>query len=129
MSKIESGSASLETMIASEEYYITELDYWMFSRKARIQMCLFNKTGLKGIKDGLEWLMLNSNYKEHHYFVRAPALAGPNTIGSFNVVIPKYNLSELGEFEGIMQTAVSGKTKEYEENIISLQLFFERMET
>lgn len=129
VSKIESGSASLETMITSEEYYITELDYWMFSRKARIQMCLFNKTGLKGINDGLEWLMLNSNFKESHYFIRAPALAGPNTIGSFNVVIPKFNLSELGEFEGIMQTAVSGKTKEYEQNIISLQLFLERMET
>jgi hypothetical protein len=125
VSNIEKGKYTLETVIMSEEYYLTDLDIWVFSQIAKIQICLFSRNGLKGINENIEWKMLNQLYRENHYFIRSPTTILYNKPSSYNVITPSYGLGELKEFETMVQNAISGKTKEYDVNIESLNRYLE----
>ena len=125
--KVENKNIDLESIVVSDEYYLTDLDIWIFSYKAKMQICLFSKNKLKGLNENIEWLILNKQYNEKHYFIRSPPLFGPNKYGSYNIVTPSYYLSELSEFEKIVQNAISGKNKDLLENIQSLYNFLEKV--
>jgi hypothetical protein len=118
--KIMSGTYSLETVIMSEEYYITDLDIWIFAEAAKIQACLFSRTKLRGINASLEWLLLGNKYKEKHYFIRSPALSTLNTPLSYHLISKNFLLNELLEFENIVQNAISGQVSVYKDNVQSL---------
>jgi hypothetical protein len=128
MEKVEdkNKSVDLDTIVLTEEYYLTDIDIWVFAYKAKMQICLFSKNKLKGLNENLEWLILNKQYNEKHYFIRSPPLFGANKYGSYNIITPSYYLTELSEFEKIVQNAISGKNKEFSENIQSLHNFLEK---
>jgi hypothetical protein len=117
---------SLESVIMSDEYYLTDLDIWAFAKNAKMQICLFSKNKLKGISETLEWLIMGTNYREKHYFIRSPVVI-PNKPASYNLVMPTYTLGELGEFENIVQSAVSGRNKSLAENIQSFSSYLEKL--
>jgi hypothetical protein len=119
--KIKNQSVTFENMIMSDEYYVTDLDIWIFAIKTKIQICLFNRNMLKGLDDKLEWIMLNNMYSEKTYFIRSPSLKHSNEIPSYNLVIPSFDISELKEFENIMRSAISGNNIEYSKNLQGLE--------
>jgi hypothetical protein len=124
--KIQDRSMNLETAIMSTDYYITDLDIWMFAQHAKIQTCIFNRNLLKGLNEDLEWLILGKAYNEKHYFIRSPPLAGPNKIPSYHLISGSYSLGELREFETIVQNAVSGRSTEYTQNVETIQSFLDK---
>jgi hypothetical protein len=118
VASIMSGSYTIETAIMSEEYYLTDLDIWMFSENAKIQICLFSKNGLKWLGEDVEWLIMGKSYRENHYFIRSPPVGQvPNKLPAYHLIYPSFGIGELGEFETIVQNAIAGKTKEYNKNI------------
>lgn len=119
--KIKNGSITFENMIMSDEYYVTDLDIWVFSIKTKIQVCLFNRNMLKGLDDTLEWIMMNNMYGDKTFFIRSPSIKYSNEIPSYNLVTPSFNISELKEFENIMQSAISGRNTEYSKNLQTLE--------
>jgi hypothetical protein len=123
--KIMSGTYSLETVIMSEEYYISDLDIWIFNEAAKIQACLFSRNKLRGINASLEWLILGKKYREKHYFIRSPTLNTLNQPLSYHLISKSYYLNEIPEFENIVQNAISGRLSEYSNNIQSLQDYLE----
>jgi hypothetical protein len=125
VAEIENGNADLETAIVSDSYYLTDLDIWVFALKTKIQICLFSKNFLKGLDESLEWMLFGNHYSEPHYFIRSPTI-NVNKIPSYNLIVPSYKISELGEFETIVQSAVSGRNKDYSKNIQSLKEFIEK---
>jgi len=125
--KIMSGTYSLETVIMSEEYYITDLDIWIFAEAAKIQACLFSRTKLRGINASLEWLLLGNKYKEKHYFIRSPALSTLNTPLSYHLISKNFLLNELLEFENIVQNAISGQVSVYKDNVQSLAEYLDSL--
>lgn len=127
VSNIEKNIYTLETIIMSEDYYLTDLDIWIFAQTAKIQICLFSRNGLKGINENIEWKMLNQLYRENHYFIRSPTTIINNKPSSYNVITPSYGLGELREFETIVQNAISGRTKEYDKNIELLNYYLEHL--
>jgi hypothetical protein len=118
--KIMTGQYSLETVIMSEEYYITDLDIWIFMEAAKIQACLFSRTKLRGLDATLEWIILGNKYKEKHYFIRSPAISTLNTPLSYHLISKSFLLNELLEFENILQSAISGQVNTYRDNIQTL---------
>jgi len=122
VAEIKTGNSDLETAIVSDSYYLTDLDIWIFALKTNIQICLFSKNMLKGIDESLEWIIFGNKYSEPHYFIRSPTI-NANRIPNYNLVVPSYKISELGDFEGIVQNAVSGRNKNYSKNIQSLNNF------
>jgi hypothetical protein len=127
VSKIVNKTMTLETAIMSTDYYITDLDIWMFVKHANIQACLFNRNLLKGLNENLDWLILGKLYNEKHYFIRSPPLGGPNKIPAYHLITDPYHLGELKEFETIVQNAVSGRSSEYANHIIPLTSFLANM--
>jgi hypothetical protein len=125
--KIKNGSVTLENMILSDQYYVTDLDIWVFALKIKIQVCLFNKNMLKGLDSSLEWMFLNNMYSDKTYFIRSPSLKHSNEIPSYNLVTPSFYISELKEFEVIVQNAITGRDNTYSKNIQSLEKYLERM--
>ena len=109
---------TLETIIMSEEYYITDLDIWIFSKIAQIQICLFSSNGLSGINKDIDWLMCREKYNEPCYFIRSPAIQ-KNKSSSYNVIEKPFLLTELGEFSVMFQNAQHDT--EYTKNIMTLQ--------
>jgi len=118
---------SIEAAIISEEYYLTDLDIWAFAKNSKLQICLFSRNKLKGINENLEWLILGQNFRENHYFIRSPPLGGPNKVPAYNLIMPSYGLGELGEFENIVQNAVSGRVKELGYNIQTMNTYLENI--
>jgi hypothetical protein len=121
VTSIISGAYTIETAIMSEEYYLSDLDIWMFSENAKIQMCLFSKNDLKWLDNDTEWLMMGKSYRENHYFIRSPPVGQvPNKLPAYHLIYPSFGIGELGEFEIMVQNAISGKSKEYAKNIKSV---------
>lgn len=116
-----------ETIIMSEEYYVTDLDIWIFMEAAKIQGCLFSRTKLRGIDAALEWLIIGNKYREKHYFIRSPAMTTINQPLSYHLISKNYSLNELNEFENIVQNAISGRLSEYKDNIQSLSEYLETL--
>jgi hypothetical protein len=123
ISNIEKGKTTLEQTILDEMYYLTDLDIWMFSVHAKIQVCIFsnNKKKLKGIDESLEWLIVGNNYfKENYYFVRSPPILR-NEPSSYNIIETSFSLLELHEFGKIVKNMVLNKT--VQPNIQSLETY------
>jgi len=108
--KIKADKYTLETAIMSNEYYITDLDLWVFALNAKIQVCLFSSFRLKSLDADMEWLIVGKSYKEKHYFVRVPTNTVANKPASYNLITPAFGLSELRDFENQLQKVLSGGT-------------------
>ena len=127
VAKIQSGAFTMETAIMSEEYYVTDLDIWIFAKKSKLQICLFSRNKLKGLNSNLEWIILEQNFRENHYFIRSPPIGNVvNKVPSYNVIMPSYGLGELGEFENIVQSAISGRNRELTTNVETLNRYLEK---
>jgi RNAse (barnase) inhibitor barstar len=118
--KLFSGNSSLEQIIASEGYYLTDLDIWIISRKLRLPIILFSSTNLKSLMDPtkkIDWLLLGGNVqKDKYFFVRSPA-----SNSEYQLIIPETELTNpsLNEFYSILQKAIiqgkSDNTKDLQE--------------
>ena len=47
MNMVKTNQASFETILKSDEYYITDLDWWVFCTTARLPVIMFSATSLK----------------------------------------------------------------------------------
>jgi hypothetical protein len=126
VNSIEKGVLKVNEAVLNEEYFITDLDIWLFSSISRLQICLFSKNMLKTLDKNLEWILFGKDYNEKHYFIRSPAVYGSNKIPSYHLVMPAFGLGELGEFENMVQQAVSGKNTGLAKNIQSLDYFLQQ---
>ncbi len=122
---VEKKGVELDAIIMSEEYYLTDLDIWVFAVEAKMQICLFTKNKLKGLADNLEWLILNKQYNEKHYFIRSPPVSDASKYGAYNLIYPAYSLAELPTFENTVQNIVSGKNKDDIQHIQSIYQYLE----
>jgi len=128
---IQTGKTTLENEIMDINYYISNLDIFMFSEinkmeKGKIQLCLFSSTKVIGTVGGLEWVVLGNKYKNKHYFIRTGSFAGNNRpLGSFNLIKPAFYLKDLPEFNTMVQRGVSKQTGEYVENLMDAEYYME----
>lgn len=108
--KLFSGNSTLEQIIASEGYNLTDLDIWIISKKLRLPIILFSSTTLKSLMDPtkkIDWLLLSGNIqKDKYFFMRSPS----NHI-EYQLVVPEMELTNtsLTEFYSILQKSVLEK--------------------
>ena len=76
------GTITLETMIMSEDYYMTTFDLLLFAKHFKLPLVLLSSLALK--ENNKLFLIANKNVDENYYFV----LIQPTKVG----VIPQYNL-------------------------------------
>ena len=123
---IKSNAISLETLIMSESYYLTDLDIWIFANEYKLPIILFSTNPFKNMVLGVNWLLLSGleNYETNEfYFVRSPHDIDINIPPKYNLIKPKLKLSDLNGFENMLTNAMNGI--EYTENIKKFSTFIE----
>lgn len=126
--KIKQNVVTMEDMIMSEEYYLSNLDLWMFSKKTNIPVVLFTSTMLTDLELDIKWLILGG-YKEGgsvdisrpFFFIRSQTgIKEPNYVQEYHLISPSYKLSELSGMVTMTQSA------DYEKNRLSFDDFLKR---
>jgi hypothetical protein len=97
MDSVKSGKSTFEQTIFSDYYYITDLDWWVFCKVAKMPVILFSSTSLKFLLNGVNWLQLGGRgiSNEKFYFVRSPVDMKWNTPPAYHVLQPALTFSEL----------------------------------
>jgi len=84
------GKYTLQTAIASEVYFLTNLDLWILSAHFSLPIILFHQKKLKNLMNHINWLKLSdpaSNVKQEYFFIRVST--EPDIPGNY---LPQYNL-------------------------------------
>ena len=127
MEPVAKGRVSLETVIQSEDYFITDLDIWMIASVFRIPIVLFTSTFLKGVLGKIRWLKLGGQKDDKYYFVRTTLTSERNQQPKYHLVFPNFGLGALGEFSAQYQNALNGDA-EYVRGIQSVGEMLEFIE-
>ena len=125
MNMVKTNQASFETILKSDEYYITDLDWWVFCTTARLPVIMFSATSLKTTLNSINWLKLGGRniIDEKYFFVRSPSGNKNNVPLSYHVVERGYSFSEMED--GMFVQAEIGNAK-YSLNMQTLEEFISR---
>jgi hypothetical protein len=125
INKVRTQTVSLETIIMSESYYLTNLDIWLLAYEMDLPIILFSTNPFKNMVPDINWLVLSKtvdtviNNKVH--FIRSPADYEFNKTPEHHLISPMLELREVKGFENMLRSARSGG--EYKKCIISFEDF------
>jgi hypothetical protein len=120
MDSVSRGTTTLEEMIISEGYYITNLDLWVLADSLNLPIVLFTSNKLKNLVDSLNWLVLGGKYVSKYYFIRAytEPLAS-NQYSDYHMITPTMKFSEIKGFQTMVESGLRGES-EYVGNVQKL---------
>jgi len=116
---------SLQTVIATEVYYLTNLDYWILAKQFSLPIILFHQKRLKNLVNTVNWLKLSdppTGKLQEFYFIRVPT--EPVNPGNY---LPQYN---------VIKPPMKSKSKSMNElfangspnSNLSLETYFDKIE-
>jgi hypothetical protein len=120
--KIRSGLVDMETVIKSEEYYMTNLDIWVIAVKMNLPIVLFSEKPLRSMMIDVKWLVLAGKFEEPYYFIRSPILIERNSVPGYHMVTPSLKFSEVRGFSNMIESGMRGE-EEYKKSIVSFDTF------
>jgi hypothetical protein len=120
--KLKSGLVDMETLVKSEEYYITNFDLWAFAVKWSLPIILFCEKPFKNMITDIKWLIMNGKEEDAYYFVRTPIVVERNVVPGYQMVKPVMRLSEVRGLLGMVESGLRGE-EEYSKCIVSFDTF------
>jgi len=121
VNRIKKQKVSLETIIMSEDYYLTDLDIWILANKSMLPIILFSNDNFKPSKKPIKWLILHgSRTNEPYYFIRIPKDVEPNRAPIYHLLQPAMALSAIPKLKAMVDNAA-----EYAENMYPFEQFIE----
>jgi len=123
--RVKTGKITFEMVLFSEEYYITDLDLWIFCKIAKLPVILFSSTTLKHLSLSINWLKLGGKGEanEKYYFIRTPLDVRLNKPPAYHIIQPSYSLSELRS--SMFLEAERGDSL-YKPNMQSIEMYIEK---
>ena len=127
--RIKKGAVTFETLVSSEDYYMTNLDYWVISLETNTPIILFNSTILKNITGEIDWLFLGGGkiYEQVNY-IRSPALIEKNEPPRYSIIVPSFKYTNMKKMKEHIEGAIQGKP-EFAKNTVSLTEYLSRIST
>lgn len=123
MDLVSKGRSTLEEVIISEGYYITNLDLWVLANSLNLPIVLFTSNKLKNLVDDLNWLVLGGKYSGKYYFIRAYTEPLPsNQYADYHMITPTLKFSEIKGFQNMVDAGLRGES-EYVGNVQKLNDF------
>jgi len=116
---------TLQTAIASEVYFLTNLDYWILSTQFSLPIILFHQKRLKNLANTTNWLKLSdppTDKAREYFFIRVST--EPDSPGNY---LPQYNVIKptlKSSSSEITQLFANGTP----ESIMSLETYFDKIE-
>jgi hypothetical protein len=125
---VKKGRSTLEHVIFSDEYYLTDLDWWVLARSANIPIILFSSTTLKMLFGPVSWLRLSSvnSVGEKYFFVRSPAEVKKNAPGSYHILTDRFAFSQLKGSGGTAFLEAERGSPQYAEHMQTLEEFLSK---
>jgi hypothetical protein len=116
---------TLQTVIASEVYYLTNLDYWILAKQFSLPIILFHQKRLKNLVNTVNWLKLSdppSDKPKDFMFIRVstePVNPG-NYLPQYNVIKPalKYTSKPMTQLF----------TNSIPDSTMSIESYFDKIE-
>jgi hypothetical protein len=73
MDRIKKNQAMFEDILMSDEYFLTDFDYWVLaSSKLNLPIVFFSGTKLQMLEGNMKWLLMGGDRGDTFYFIRSP---------------------------------------------------------
>ena len=73
MDRVKKNQTTLEDIIMSDEYFLTDFDYWVLaSSKLNLPIVFFSATKLHMLEGNMKWLLMGGDRGDAFYFIRSP---------------------------------------------------------
>jgi hypothetical protein len=116
---------TLQTVIATEVYYLTNLDYWILAKQFSLPIILFHQKKLKNLVNTVNWLKLSDpplDKPKDFIFIRVPT--EPVNPGNY---LPQYNLIKPA-LKFVSKSMVQLFTNALPSSTISLEIYLDKIE-
>lgn len=126
--KLKSGIVDMETLVKSEEYYLTNLDIWILAAKMNLPIVLYCEKPFKNMLTDIKWLVLGGSPDDAYYFVRSPIVIERNIVPIYQMVKPSLKFNEVRGFSNMVESGIRGE-EEYKKSLISFDTFLREYST
>lgn len=126
--KLKAGIVDIETLIKSEEYYLTNIDIWVFAAKMNLPVVLYCEKSFKNMITDIKWLVLAGSPDDAYYFIRSPIVIERNTVPVYQMVKPCLKFTEVRGFSTMVESGLRGE-EEYKKSLISFDTFLREYST
>jgi hypothetical protein len=118
MKRVKTSRITLEQLIMSEEYFLTNLDLWALASFFELPIILFSTKPLQNLLLNVNWVILGGNRETDKYFcVRSPSVS--KKIPEYHLITPSFGLNELKGFDGMINNT------DYAENNLSFESYLD----
>lgn len=125
MNLVKTKRNTLEEVIMSDGYYLTNLDLWVLAQELNLPIVLFSSNKLKHLLDNQTWIVLGGKSTDHYYFIRAYTEPLPSDkFNEYHLITPALKFSEIKGFQNMVDLGKQGNS-EYSKNTQSLATFLE----
>ena len=124
--RVEQNKMTLEDLIISEEYYITNLDMWVLASYYKLPIMLFSQSPLENLHLNVDWVLFGGNYeKDKFFFIRSPAIS--TTCPEYKMITPERPLYDLNGFVDIFENPENyiNNIMDFESYLNQVSLVFE----
>jgi hypothetical protein len=116
---------TLQTVIATEVYYLTNLDYWILSKQLSLPIILFHQKKLKNLVNTTNWLKLSdppADKPKDFIFIRVSTepLNPGNYLPQYNVIKPALKSTS----KSMIDLFENGRPS----SMMSLETYFDKIE-
>lgn len=128
-------NATIDSIVFSDDYYLTDLDLWMIFEGSKIPVIVFYSTSCKTMVMNTNWIYLNGGemvdtiYAPIH-FIRSPVNINANEPYSYHLISDPLLFRDLGEFSEEVERAIELRNNGGEKgsaNIQSLENFLQNI--
>jgi hypothetical protein len=111
MEKISKKHATLEEIIMSDQYPLSNLDYWAICESLKLPVILFSSMKyIKHLLNDVSWIRLGENMQtREYYFIRAPtekeSKTGTNEVHAYSMIPLGLLMEEMPDFQEAYQNA------------------------
>ena len=136
---LSTASNDLSTAIFTEDYFLTDLDWWILANVWKIPIVLFTSGKIKMTSAGTQptelWLFLNTSYDTETqtdnsvllygslWFIRSPLMVEQDKFPSYSLIESSFKIDELGEMETQFRNAMNMEIQS--SNVQSLERFLQ----
>ena len=121
--------SSLQNIIRSEEYYLSDLDWWILCSTLNLPVMLFAGTNLKNMVSE-KWLFLSSTLEDIHsnmYFVRSDTVRESNHPAKYSVISPQVQVEQLQNAKKDCEGKIEIQNAIRANKLITLETFLETL--
>jgi hypothetical protein len=122
--RVQTSRIQLDTLIKSEEYYLTNLDLWALADILKLPILLFSTKPLKNLLlENINWVILGGNrFNDSYFCIRSPVESKDTQGGipNYQLIDPPMKLSSLRE-----DFITRINNEEYVENNLSFESYLD----